>query len=178
MDSAVLITLILSGVFLLAFFGIGSTVLWALFTGAPWVPTRQHEVERMARLVHANNNDVFYDLGCGDGRTIKAMLPYVTRAVGIEISLPNALWCYLRFRNNPRVHIVFNSFYRTSLHDATIVYIYQFPNVHEAIKEKLLHELPQGAHVVTHVWPILGWDDKLKEVSEEQGHPRFYIYQV
>lgn len=43
-------------------FGIGA------FLFAPWVPTKPKDVARIFDLVAPSPKDVFYELGCGDGR--------------------------------------------------------------------------------------------------------------
>lgn len=177
-DIALVLGLVVSITLLLILFIFCGSVVWALYTGAPWVPTRGRDVARMVECAGMHKDDVFYDLGCGDGRTLHAVLPYVKRAVGIEIALPNALWCWLRALGEKRVRIIWKSFFRVPINDATIVYIYQLPSVHVRLREKLERELSAGARVITHVWPIIGWDDKLIATSSEQGRQKFYVYKV
>lgn len=35
---------------------------------APWVPTKSRDVKRAIKLSGLRSGEVFYDLGCGDGR--------------------------------------------------------------------------------------------------------------
>ena len=37
---------------------------------APFVPTPQEVVDRMLELADVSENDVVYDIGCGDGRIV------------------------------------------------------------------------------------------------------------
>ena len=53
---------------------------------APYVPTPQDVVERMLELAGVGLDDVVYDLGCGDGRTvITAAKKYGAHGVGVDI---------------------------------------------------------------------------------------------
>ena len=53
---------------------------------APFVPTPQQVVDRMLVLAEVTEDDVVYDLGCGDGRiVIAAAKQYGARGVGIDI---------------------------------------------------------------------------------------------
>jgi SAM-dependent methyltransferase len=62
------------------------SILWPGLRGAPWVPTRLRTVRKMLELAEVRPDDLVYDLGCGDGRTIvTAAWRYGARAVGIEI---------------------------------------------------------------------------------------------
>ena len=46
------------------------SVAWTNFVGAPWVPTSMGMVNKMLKLAEVGPDDIVYDLGCGDGRTI------------------------------------------------------------------------------------------------------------
>ena len=55
---------------------------------APFVPTPQAVVDRLLELAEVSENDVVYDIGCGDGRiVITAAERYGSRGVGIDIDL-------------------------------------------------------------------------------------------
>ena len=43
-----------------------------LANAAPWVPTRRRDMERILALAKIKPGEVFYDLGCGDGRLLVA----------------------------------------------------------------------------------------------------------
>ena len=36
----------------------------------PWVPTRYELIKHIMRIARVGPGDVFYDLGCGDGRVV------------------------------------------------------------------------------------------------------------
>ena len=62
------------------------SILWSHARGAPWVPTSLRKVHKMLEMAEVGPDDVVYDLGCGDGRTIVvAARRYGARAMGIEI---------------------------------------------------------------------------------------------
>ena len=53
---------------------------------APYVSTPQPVVEAMLRLAAVRQNDMVYDLGCGDGRiVIAAARNFGARGVGIDL---------------------------------------------------------------------------------------------
>ena len=61
------------------------SISWTQSRGAPWVPTSLGEVDKMLAIAEVGPNDVVYDLGCGDGRTIvTAARRYGTRAVALK----------------------------------------------------------------------------------------------
>ena len=46
------------------------SILWTNFRGAPWAPAPMKRVHKMLVLADVGPEDVVYDLGRGDGRTI------------------------------------------------------------------------------------------------------------
>src|SRR5689334_4382513 len=53
-----------------------------------WVPTSQALVDRMLDLAKLGPNDIHYDLGSGDGRTVITAAKRGARAYGVEYN-PN-----------------------------------------------------------------------------------------
>ncbi len=69
---------------------------WTTTMGAPWVPTSMGMVRKMLDSAEVGPEDLVYDLGCGDGRTIfTAVGCYGARVVGIEIDPLRFIWCQL-----------------------------------------------------------------------------------
>jgi len=71
------------------FLSVFGMICLALAEGDPdilYVPTPQYVVNEMLEIAGTNNNDVVYDLGCGDGRfVITAAKQCGARGVGIDI---------------------------------------------------------------------------------------------
>src|SRR5207249_5169786 len=72
---------------LLVVLGVAGTAAWAGWRAAPYLPTRQKDVERMTALGRINPGELVYDLGAGDGRFLIAAAKRGATAVGFEISL-------------------------------------------------------------------------------------------
>jgi len=70
------------------------SIIWPEKYSAPWVPASMKVVHKMLQLAKVGPEDLVYDLGCGDGRTIiTAAREYGARAVGIELDPLRYLWC-------------------------------------------------------------------------------------
>jgi len=126
----------------------------------PWVPTRRQLISYIMRLAKVGKDDVFYDLGCGDGRVAIEAAKRGARAVCVEIrkdllekAKENAR------KNNVYDKIVFvnDSFFNIDLTDATIVYMYLLTRVNAALRPKLEKELKPGTRVVTLDFEIPRW---------------------
>jgi predicted RNA methylase len=103
------------------------SILWTHWKGAPWLPSSLRKVRRMLEMAEVGPEDVVYDLGCGDGRTLILAARRGARAVGIEIDPLRYLWCQLLITAlglRGRVQIQFGDFFHKDLRPATVVTCY------------------------------------------------------
>ena len=132
------------------------SIIWPGLRGAPWVPTRLRAVRKMLELAQVRPEDVVYDLGCGDGRTIvTAARRHGARAVGVEIDPLRYAWCQalitvLGLRD--RVRVVYGDFFAHDLGEADVVTCYLLDSTNRKLQKKLLSELGPGARVVSHMF--------------------------
>ncbi len=129
---------------------------------APFVPTGEDVIPRVLEALDLGPGDVFYDLGCGDGRVaVEAAKNYpIRRAVCVEIRPELAAEAVLRAKREgveDRVLVLNTSFFNVGLWDATAVYMYLLTSVNELLRPKLERELRTGARVVTLDFEIPGW---------------------
>lgn len=89
-------TLILSIIIILLLI-IATTTVAAAKSFAPWVPCRNRDLKRIFKLANLKPGEIFYDLGCGDGKTvIYAAKNFNAKAVGIEMAIPLFIICKIR----------------------------------------------------------------------------------
>ena len=129
------------------------SVLWTNHFGAPWVPTPMRVVRKMLDMAAVGPGDLVYDLGCGDGRTIVAAARhYGARAVGIEIDPLRFLWCQVLITVlglRDQVRVVYGSFYRQDLSEASVVTCYLLQSTNEKLQGKLMRELRPDTRIVS-----------------------------
>jgi ribosomal protein L11 methylase PrmA len=129
------------------------SILWTNLRGAPWLPSSMGKVHKMLAMADVGPNDVVYDLGCGDGRTlITAARSYGARAVGIEIDPLRYVWCQLiitLFGLRRQVKIVFGDFFAQDLSEADVVICYLLPKTNRKLEEKFMRELHPSTRVVS-----------------------------
>jgi len=129
---------------------------------APFVPTGEEAIRRVLDALELGPDDVFYDLGCGDGRVaVEAAASYgVRRSVCVEIRPELAAEAVERARAagvEDRVLVLNTSFFDVGLWDATAVYMYLLTSINEALRPKLERELRPGARVATLDFEVPGW---------------------
>lgn len=151
------------------------SILWTNLRGAPWLPTPMSKVYKMLAMADVGPNDMVYDLGCGDGRTIiAAARRYGARAVGIEIDPLRYLWCRalitaLGLRG--RVKIVYGDFFTQDLSAADVVTCYLLQSTNEKLQEKLTQELQPTARVVSNEFTFPG----LRPLRQDD-EAKIYLY--
>jgi len=138
------------------------TVALASLSLAPWVPTRKKDLPRILKLADLQADEIFYDLGCGDGKVV-AYLAKNTKAktIGIELAFPFYLVCKMRqlFYRNKNLKIKFKNLLKKNLSNANVVYLFaRSPEtLNKGFKQKLEHELKPGARVISYAFPFPGW---------------------
>ncbi|MGD2246393.1 MAG: methyltransferase domain-containing protein [Candidatus Aminicenantes bacterium] len=153
---------------------------------APFLVTPEIVVERMLQLAEVNENDVVYDIGCGDGRiVILAAKKFGARGVGIDI-IPKRIE---ESRKNARIagveHLVefrLEDATESDISGATVVTMYLVPDSNELMRPKLEKQLKPGTRVVSHGYPILGWEEKLihffEVETEFEAVHLIYVYRI
>lgn len=154
-----------------------ATFAYGGLRGAPWVPTRGHDVARFLKLANIKPGQKVYDLGCGDGRMVAAAAKAGAQAQGFEISLlPFVLAkirsCFCAARGSCKIR--YRDFWNVNLGDAAVVYFFLMQKCYPKLKEKLEHELKPGTKVIAYVWPIEGWTPVALDTTA--GYPPMYLY--
>ena len=152
---------------------------------APYVPTPIQVVRRMLELAEAGEDDVVYDLGCGDGRILFTAVEEfgVKKAVGYELnaSMCESIMRRVRERGlEGRIEVVNGNLFLADLREASIVTLYLTTSGNSKLRPKLEEELRPGARVVSHDFPIRGWRTVKGGYPDHYsyGTHRIYVYRV
>ena len=172
-----LILISISIVFIVSSFLMGQTHM------APYVPTRKIDLGRINKIAALGPGDVFYDIGCGDGRVCRyiGMQNPNVRVVGIEIAHILYLWNKLMglVQPLPNVEIIRGNALKEDLSDASVVYLYGLTNTFNgAYKTKLVKELKSGARIISYVFSLDEWSGEKWKDCPLQGDMPINIYEV
>lgn len=153
------------------------------FTGfEAFVPTDEELCRAKLRLARVRPGETVYDLGSGDGRVLLiAALEFEARAVGIEIR-PELVRLARRRARRARcgrsVRLRREDFTKTSFHDADVVFAYLTSGTLGSVRKRLVRCLRQGARVVTHDFPMPGWEPSTTELWHGDDHSaQIYLYE-
>ena len=129
---------------------------------APFVPTPMDVVDRMLKLAAVGPDDTVYDLGSGDGRiVIAAAQKYGARGVGIEIDpklIAKAEALATAAGVADRVKFLLEDAMSANLSGATVVTLYLLSASNVKLRPVLTKQLPRGARIVAHDFPIGDWE--------------------
>ena len=144
---------------------------------APFVPTPQDVVERMLDLAGVTNNDVVYDLGCGDGRiVITAAKKYGARGVGVDIDPERIAESTANAKKEGveiLVRFVQQDAMQVDVSDATVVTLYLLSSSNLKLRPILTKQLRSGARIVSHAFSMGDWEaDQVDRFTDARGNTR------
>uniref|UniRef100_A0A6V1PUG0 Methyltransferase domain-containing protein n=1 Tax=Heterosigma akashiwo TaxID=2829 RepID=A0A6V1PUG0_HETAK len=127
---------------------------------APPCQAEPEIIDDILKLADLQPQDVFYDLGCGDGRIcIKATQRYGAHSLGIEIE--EAL--VKKFQQNivslgieDKVRAVAGDLLGLPLEGATCVALYLLPEALARLRPTLVGALRRGCRIICNTWGLEG----------------------
>jgi len=126
-----------------------------------FVPTPEEVVMEMLNTARVTQNDIVYDLGCGDGRiVITAAKVFGARGLGVDIdpvrikeSNENAQ----KIGVTDRVKFIERDLFKTDISEATVVFLYLLTELNIQLRPKLFKELKPGTRIVSHEFDMGDW---------------------
>lgn len=98
--------------------------------------------------MHFNASDVFYDLGCGDGRTLfKAIQRGCPRAVGVEIDPTLVVDLRLKVEAaglTERISVIEASMLDIDFSEITVLFLYLLPKAQLKLEDRLAAAFTTG----------------------------------
>jgi SAM-dependent methyltransferase len=136
---------------------------------APYVQTPMAVVDRMLALAAVSEEDVVFDIGCGDGRiVIRAAERFKAHGVGIDIvaeRIAEAREAALRAGVEGLVNFRREDAMDSDLSGATVVFLYLIPESNALLRPLLEKQLAPGVRIISHAYPIPGWEGKLVSLA-------------
>lgn len=147
---------------------------------APYVPSQPKVVTRMLELADVHEDDVVFDLGCGDGRIIIAAVKEfgAKKAVGYEMRRDLYKRNLEEIKSQDlegRVKVYNDNVFNADLSEATIITLYLTTSGNNRLKPKLSEEAKAGTRIVSHDFDFTGWSYSKKE---NFGGHTIYLYTI
>jgi hypothetical protein len=141
----------------------------------PFVATPQDVVECMLKVGKVKEDDLLYDLGCGDGRLlITAARKYGARAVGFDVDARRIRQARANVKKagvRDLVRIHRRNIFSLDLSKASVITLYLMTWMNERLVSQLLR-LPVGVRIVSHDFPVADFKPKRTfEFTDSEGMP-------
>ncbi len=156
----------LAGVVLASF---GLVVLF----GAPYLPTMQAQQKQALKLLDLKPGQRLYDLGCGDGRVLRAAAGQGLICIGYELNPILALIArVVNFKYRRQVKIINGSYWHADLSDADGVFVFLITNFMPRFDRLIkARKGNKSLKVVSHAFKIPG-----QKPTQKLGALFLYIY--
>jgi len=124
-----------------------------------WVPTPQALVDKMLDMAKVTPQDIVFDLGSGDGRTVITAAKRGARAQGIEY---NPDMVALSQRNataqgvTDKATFVKADLFETDFSKATVITMFLLPSINMQLRPKILNLKP-GTRIVSNSFDMEDW---------------------
>lgn len=134
-----------------------------------WVPTVPALVEKMLDIAQVGPQDVVFDLGSGDGRTVIAAARRGARAVGIEY---DGNMVALSRRNAAQEGVAGRAtfaqadLFKTDLSPATVITMFLLPTINMKLRPTLLGLKP-GTRIVSNTFTMDKWQPDASAVLDQ-----------
>lgn len=121
---------------------------------AGFIATYPEIVDGMLKIADVNENDLVYDLGCGDGRiVIAAARDYGAKGVGIDLNPKRVIEATVNAKAagvENRVRFERGNFFEVDFSDATVVMLYLPAELNLKLRPYIWKQLKVGARLVSH----------------------------
>ena len=127
--------------------------IWSDTKGAPYLPTKRRNIQKILEMAEIKPGDTIFDLGCGDGRVlIMAAKKFGANGVGIEINPFRYIRCLIKITFlglHGKIKIKFGDIFKHDLSCADIVFCYLLQSTNNKLEWKLNKELSKDAKIVS-----------------------------
>lgn len=142
--------------------------MYAMIFGAPMLRTSDKRLAAILKLADFKSTDRIVDLGCGDGKLIRAIANRgVMDVVGYEFSVPTYLLAKILTRSKAKV--VFANFWKQDLKDFNVIICFLLPRTMLDFEKKIWPHLSRGTKVISNEF-------LMSKVTPARRDGRVYLY--
>jgi outer membrane protein OmpA-like peptidoglycan-associated protein/precorrin-6B methylase 2 len=139
-----------------------------------WVPTPEALIAKMLDMAKLTPNDIVFDLGSGDGRTVIAAAKRGAKATGIEfnpdmVNLSRA--SAQKAGVADKATFINGDIFATDFSQATVLTMYLLPSLNLRLRPTILNMKP-GTRVVSHAFTMDDW--KADETASVDGRTAYH----
>jgi SAM-dependent methyltransferase len=145
-------------------------------------PTPANVVTAILSLAGVRQGDVVYDLGCGDGRVVIAAAKAGARGVCIDIDPVRIRESRANANSEgvqDRMSFVEGDLFTADFSDATVVFLFLWPDLNLKLRPRLWRDLRPGTRVVSYVHSMGDWAPReTVKVQGRYGQRDLYLWTI
>jgi len=137
--------------------------------GLPFVSTPRWAINWLRDNLNLTENDIIYELGCGDARIISALAKKYPQAkfVGIEVQWWPFLLAKIRTARLNNVIIINGDIFKHDLSPATMVIGFFITSFMPKLADKIKQNLQPGTTIISYGFSLPSWQTT-KEISQPE----------
>lgn len=137
---------------------------FVLLFGAPYFPSLRPHIKAALDMLDLKKGQTVYDLGCGDGRFLKAAADRGLNAVGYELNPLIFLYAWLTTRRyRKQVKVRWGNFWKADISEADGIFVFLLAKYMKQFDEKVTKEGKRGVRVASHAFKIPGKKQAAKD---------------
>lgn len=150
---------------------------FSFLKGAPYVPTRNKDFDKVFYKIDIKKGSNVVDLGCGDGRVLFYLAKkYQVNGFGYDINPWLISWAKIISKiKEYDLQFKREDVRNADLKNADIIYIYLFPKLIEELKEKLTQQTKKEVIIISHAFRIKELNN-FKEIENNGEKFKTFIY--
>jgi len=159
----------------------GASLILSSMYGAPYVPTKNNLAKEILKGVKFKKNGLFVELGSGDGRIVRtAVKNYGVKGIGVDINGLLVFWSKIikfldpRLRGDDKLSFITANILKADLTKADYLYLFLFPDLINRLKPNFDRQLKKGAIIISHGFPVKGYEKKLIKKVPRNTFPTYY----
>lgn len=152
---------------LLSFVFIALPSINVVWKGAPYIPSDYKTVQNMLKMAKICPGETVIDLGCGDGRLVRAAHILGAKALGYEMSIIPYLLA--RWLSRKRGEIYYRNLWNVDLRQADVIFWYQVPRSESKFMTTIWPQLKIGCRVIVNTFPF-------KSLKPNHQNGTVYLY--
>ncbi len=147
-------------------FGVGALL------GAPYLPVLGRDTRSLLDLAGVKEGEMLLDLGCGDGKLLRAAAKRKVRGVGYEIN--PIVWLVAKilcWPDRELISVHFGNYWKASWPVCDVIYVFLIDRYMPKLDLALSRQLKRPTRVVSYVFEIPG-----KTAVRSTSNAKLYIY--
>jgi SAM-dependent methyltransferase len=130
---------------------------FVLLFGAPYFPSLKPHLKAALDLLDLKPGQTVYDLGCGDGRFLKAAARQGIKAVGYELNPFVFAYAWLTTRRQRKlIKVRWGNFWRADISKADAIFVFLLDKYMPQLDKKLKAEAKKDLKLASHTFKIPG----------------------